>query len=1487
MKHREGSRAIARTAMCLLPLSALLAIGSLATRTMQGQSMSTTTVQGTVYLANGKPGTGTLVLRWPAFATSAGQAVAADSMTVQVPADGFVSVNLAPNQGSTPAGEYYTAVYDLSDGSTSTEYWVVPAAASATLAQVRAQVMPAAQAVQAVNKAYVDQAVAQISQSLLTGAGGNMSGPLYLSGDPTQSLQAADKHYVDTAVSAAGQQGSLPLAGGTLSGSLNGTNATFSGAFAAIGSISGPGTGLSGTATGLTAGHAQNLAADFASQSAASPAAGTFTGVTASHTVLPLWDDVRYYGAKCDGNTDDSTAIQNAINGAGNGIVNFPENAICIAEGLTGQTYTQLYMHGSTLRLGTAGGTILTFSFTNGANIASPLRPKIIDGTFDCNHLTGSTVGLFVGNADFYTSNVIAENCDAGVRIDGGQYGQYLKLRVSGNNVGLKLYGNPSTGGGVDNSFYDFVAFANKVGVLSWSESAYGQGNNNFYSPRIAGNTITGTAVFGTGSESTITYYNGYSEADSEPVGGVQPSAITVDGLTIQPASIYGSQNANINLFNYGGDAGPLYNILLNNNSVAVIDGGDGTASIWNVNTDATSRVDMSGDAFLGGIYTNIASWPNGVAGLGTFASLTGVPTNTPDNTIPNLYTGNPYQLNLYTNGVSSAATTNDAQMGPVFTVSHAASVGSYTSNYTLLWQPPYPGSTSQDYIVSVLIKADRNCTYTLFTETGQPNLIFLSAQNIPLIANQWTRMVLLVNLPALTGTGALGALFGYPADASGPVVSFTHLDVALLPAGIATTRNIEARMIHDGAFNPGGYTYGFNPSTGAVNWLLDPTGMLTASAESVTGNAQIGGTMTANVATVQNVKIQQTGASDYWTLNEAGGTGWNDLDFSYTGSASYPVVQLPHLNVSSLNIQSSSLYSKAALATDSVGDVIAAAIHGNSTNVQASDGTGTSGNLAKFDANGNVANGPTPPVGAMVGTTDTQTLTNKTVDGVSPTTMSYLDATSSIQTQLNGKQSALTNPVTGPGSGATVGHMAGCNNTACTQIADIGPVPTGGGTIPGLSSDGSNGINATGSVQAGANIGAGSTAAATMLDIYGNGTTNRLSFWNGAGSSTPNLVLSLSGGKATGLMAGTTGSEFIFDNSGFFVIGGDSHANIVNGTSSGGTQYLWVYPSGGAHLGTSSHDPGAGIFDAYGYSLNGVNISFPTGSIVGTTDTQTLTNKTVDGVSPTAMGYVDATSSIQTQLNGKAGTSTTVNGHALSSNLKVSASDLTTGTLPHAQLPALISGDIPNNAANTTGTAANLSGTPALSNGTAATTQSAGDNSTKIATTAYVASPGAITPTTVTASGIISGANDTTRTTTTTMTNAWTTTGLVLPTVPVSTIKGGRCVIYWQMSSTSYTATFGLGMNNAPTNVWGGSQLTYAATGTSNWLAFTQSTTTTTAISTATTAGATGTTYKAEIDFAIQTGGSNSVAMTLYGETSNSGATLTIEPGSTCYWLP
>jgi hypothetical protein len=212
LTNHEWLQAARRT---LLYAMAVVLAGLLLGPAASAATVSTTTVQGTVYLADGSVATGTLILSWPSFTTSSGQLVTADSTTVTIAADGFVSVSLAPNLGATPAGLYYTAVYYLSDGTTSTGYWVVPVAAQVTLASVQAQLMPATQAVQTVSKAYVDQAITELTESLLTASGGTLSGDLYLNGDPTTPLQAADKRYVDKGFSLA-----LPLTGGTLTGPL-------------------------------------------------------------------------------------------------------------------------------------------------------------------------------------------------------------------------------------------------------------------------------------------------------------------------------------------------------------------------------------------------------------------------------------------------------------------------------------------------------------------------------------------------------------------------------------------------------------------------------------------------------------------------------------------------------------------------------------------------------------------------------------------------------------------------------------------------------------------------------------------------------------------------------------------------------------------------------------------------------------------------------------------------------------------------------------------------------------------------------------------------------------------------------------------------------------------------------------------------------------------------------------------------------------------
>jgi hypothetical protein len=49
-------------------------------------------------------------------------AIAAGNTTVILGTGGSLTVGLAPNLGSTPMGNYYTAVYHLNDGETSREY---------------------------------------------------------------------------------------------------------------------------------------------------------------------------------------------------------------------------------------------------------------------------------------------------------------------------------------------------------------------------------------------------------------------------------------------------------------------------------------------------------------------------------------------------------------------------------------------------------------------------------------------------------------------------------------------------------------------------------------------------------------------------------------------------------------------------------------------------------------------------------------------------------------------------------------------------------------------------------------------------------------------------------------------------------------------------------------------------------------------------------------------------------------------------------------------------------------------------------------------------------------------------------------------------------------------------------------------------------------------------------------------------------------------
>jgi hypothetical protein len=165
--------------------------------------------------------------------------------------------------------------------------------------------MPAAQAVQTVSKAYVDQAISELTQSLLTASGGTLSGPLYLSGDPTQSLQAADKHYVDVTTALA-----VPLAGGSMTGALTAP---------AVNGVESPAAGsaqttLQSAVTAAGSNGAVSIPPSYAGTDTFTNTNGVYVTDLRSSKSQQSERSVKEFGAVCDGLTDDTNALQSALN---------------------------------------------------------------------------------------------------------------------------------------------------------------------------------------------------------------------------------------------------------------------------------------------------------------------------------------------------------------------------------------------------------------------------------------------------------------------------------------------------------------------------------------------------------------------------------------------------------------------------------------------------------------------------------------------------------------------------------------------------------------------------------------------------------------------------------------------------------------------------------------------------------------------------------------------------------------------------------------------------------------------------------------------------------------------------------------------------------------------------------------------------------------------------------------------------------------------
>jgi hypothetical protein len=304
-----------------------------------------TLVQDTLYRADGSAGVGNITIRWNGFSTSAGEAVAAGEMTVATDANGGISIPLIPNTGSNPSGTYYKVMIKLSDGTISEEQWVVPVATSATLAAIRAKVVPQAVAAQFVSLDYLNSALNKISTSMpvpqVNTDWNSTSGVSQILNKPALAAVASSGNYRDLSNTPVIPNLAAPGAIGSVTpGIINGAGYEVSGTPLASSNLSDSGTLVRNTSSYANPAWLASLdggkisgALNNVSIGATAPNTINATNVTAQSVVTsqsPLVD-IRAFGAVIDNATPIDTALQAAINSAVSttGVVFLPCEAGC------------------------------------------------------------------------------------------------------------------------------------------------------------------------------------------------------------------------------------------------------------------------------------------------------------------------------------------------------------------------------------------------------------------------------------------------------------------------------------------------------------------------------------------------------------------------------------------------------------------------------------------------------------------------------------------------------------------------------------------------------------------------------------------------------------------------------------------------------------------------------------------------------------------------------------------------------------------------------------------------------------------------------------------------------------------------------------------------------------------------------------------------------------------------------------------------------
>jgi hypothetical protein len=284
----------------------------------------------------------------------------------------------------------------------------------------------------------------------------------------------------------------------------------------------------------------------------------------------------------------------------------------------------------------------------------------------------------------------------------------------------------------------------------------------------------------------------------------------------------------------------------------------------------------------------------------------------------------------------------------------------------------------------------------------------------------------------------------------------------------------------------------------------------------------------------------------------------------------------------------------------------------GNSGTAGTSGSSGTTGTSGTSGTSGTTGTSGTSGTSGLLGSATSPLFissNNITIQQASGSQSGFLSSTD--WTTFNGKQNALTNPVTGTGTTNYLPKFTGTSTVGNSQIFDDGTNVGIGTIIPGSKFDVTNTIgtayDASNTLVSGqtmriANLSTSSSIASTLLFIAtGGGGGNGLGSISGVNTATGSVALTFgtrdSGGSVTEraritsdgnlLIGNTSNAGFKLDVNGTGRFGG----NVVLGTTAltGGGAAQWLTANGTAYGGGLISSV-SGVIKAYYYYDNGAN---------------------------------------------------------------------------------------------------------------------------------------------------------------------------------------------------------------------------------------------------------------------------------------------------------